>query len=196
MDEKGTQAANRRTTLKLVIAVVAMFAFAIVVLPPLYSLICDITGLNGKTGRIEKEQALTEVVDESRLITVEFVSSVAEGVSMEFRPMKTKVQVHPGELGEISFYAKNLTDRQMTGQAVPSLVPNDVSRYFNKTECFCFTQQTFEPSQGMEMPVRFVIDPKIPKRIKTVILSYTFFDVNKSGTTTSGTDTHKSPSAG
>jgi cytochrome c oxidase assembly protein subunit 11 len=195
MTEKSTQAANRRTTMKLMVAVVGMFAFAIVVLPPLYSLICDITGLNGKTSRMEQEQVLTAEVDESRLITVEFVASVAEGMPWEFHPMVTKVQVHPGELGKVSFYARNTTDRVMVGQAVPSLAPNEVSRYFSKTECFCFTQQAFEPKQGMEMPVRFVIDPRLPKRIKTVTLSYTFFDTDKAGTRTSGTTVHKSDSA-
>jgi cytochrome c oxidase assembly protein subunit 11 len=195
MTEKDTQAANRRTTMKLVVAVVGMFAFAMVVLPPLYSLICDITGLNGKTSRIEQEQALTAVVDESRLITVEFVASVAEGMAWEFRPMKTRIQVHPGELGEISFYAKNTTDRLMVGQAVPSLAPNEAARYFSKTECFCFTQQAFEARQGMEMPVRFVIDPKLPKRVKTVTLSYTFFDTNKAGSQTSGTTVNKTAGA-
>ena len=195
MAGKDTRDANRRTTLKLVVAVIGMFAFAIVVLPPLYSLICDITGLNGKTSRMEREQALTVEVDKSRLITVEFVASVAEGMPWEFHPMVTKVQVHPGEIGKVSFYAKNLTDRTMVGQAVPSLVPNEVSRYFSKTECFCFTQQTFQPRQGMEMPVRFVIDPRLPKRVQTVTLSYTFFDTHQAGTKTSGSSVTKTGDA-
>jgi cytochrome c oxidase assembly protein subunit 11 len=195
MTEKDTKAANQRTTLKLVGAVIGMFAFAMVVMPPLYSLICDITGLNGKTSRMEQEQVLTAEVDKSRLVTVEFVASVAEGMPWEFRPMVTKMQVHPGELGKVSFYARNTTDHAMVGQAVPSLAPNVASRYFSKTECFCFTQQAFEPRQGMEMPVRFVIDPRLPKRVKTVTLSYTFFDTDKAGTRTSGTTVHKTGGA-
>jgi cytochrome c oxidase assembly protein subunit 11 len=156
-----------------------MLVFAVVALPALYSLICDAFGLNGKTGRIELETALTRVVDKDRLVTVEFVTSVNSDLPWEFRSMVNKVQVHPGELAKVSFYAKNLSDRKIVGQAIPSLSPGQAAPYFSKTECFCFSQQTFEAKQGMEMPVRFVVDPRLPKRIKTVTLSYTFLNAGK-----------------
>jgi len=169
------QHANRRTSKRLGLVVLAMFGFAFA-LVPLYDLVCDITGLNGKTGRIEQEQVLTSRVDSDRLVTVEFVANLNAGMPWTFRPMVKKIKVHPGELGQVSFYAENLADRRIVGQAIPSLAPNQASRYFDKTECFCFTQQTFEPGQAMEMPVRFVINPKLPANIKTLTLSYTFFD--------------------
>jgi cytochrome c oxidase assembly protein subunit 11 len=175
MSEQAQQA-NRRTTRRLALVVVAMFAFAVVILPPLYDLVCDITGLNGKTGRVEQEQVLTSQVDTERLITVEFVANLNAGMPWKFRPMVKKMQVHPGELGQASFYAENLANRRIVGQAIPSVAPNQASKYFDKTECFCFTQQAFEAGQAMEMPVRFVINPKLPAHIKTVTLSYTFFD--------------------
>jgi len=174
MNEQAQQA-NRRTTKRLGIVVLVMFGFAFA-LVPLYDLICDITGLNGKTGRIEQEQALTSQVDTERLITVEFVANLNASMPWTFRPMVKKVKVHPGEIGQVSFYAENLSDRRIVGQAIPSLSPNQASRYFDKTECFCFTQQAFEAGQAMEMPVRFIINPKLPSNIKTLTLSYTFFD--------------------
>jgi cytochrome c oxidase assembly protein subunit 11 len=189
MSDKTTQQANRRTTKKLFLTVAGMFAFAIVVMPPLYTLICDITGLNGKTGRIEKERALTTFVDKDRTVTVEFVANMNNRMPWEFRPVVKRMQVHPGELSKVSFYAKNLTDHRMVGQAVPSVAPAAASIYFNKTECFCFTQQTFEARQEMDMPVRFVIDPKLPKNIKTVTLSYTFFDTDMKGVVQSRNNT-------
>ena len=92
------------------------------------------------------------------------------------------LQVHPGELGKVSFYAKNLTDRTMIGQAVPSLAPNEASRYFSKTECFCFTQQELEARETRDMPLRFIVDAGISENIEQITLSYTFFSLDKGET--------------
>ena len=174
MDARERSVANRRVVRRLAFVVVGMFGFGFA-LVPLYNVFCDITGINGKTGRIGLEQALTEVVDEDRLVTVEFLATVNSDLPWEFRPMVKKVRVHPGEITEVNYYARNRTGNRITGQAVPSLAPGLAAKYFNKTECFCFTRQTLEPREGKQMPLRFVVDPQLPKEVRTVSLSYTFY---------------------
>jgi cytochrome c oxidase assembly protein subunit 11 len=142
---------------------------------PLYDVFCDITGINGKTGRIELEEALSQQVDEDRLVTVEFLAMVNSDLPWEFRPMIRKIRVHPGEITEVNYYARNKTDHPVAGQAVPSLAPGLAAKYFNKTECFCFTRQSLGPGEGKKMPLRFVVDPELPDNIRTVSLSYTFY---------------------
>jgi cytochrome c oxidase assembly protein subunit 11 len=136
---------------------------------------CDITGLNGKTGRIELEEALSQTVDEDRLVTVEFLGVVHSELPWEFRPMVRRIKVHPGEVTEVNYYAMNKTDNTVAGQAIPSLAPGLAAKYFNKTECFCFTRQSLGPGEAKEMPLRFVVDPALPEDVRTVSLSYTFF---------------------
>ena len=175
------QRANKRTVGKLSLTAVAMVGFAIVVLPALYNLICDITGLDGRTGRIEKEQALATRPDKSRIIKVEFDANVNGHLPWEFKALTRRVEVHPGEVATVSYYAKNMSDRTIVGQAVPYVTPFKVSKYFNKTECFCFSQQKFGPGEDKEMPLRFIVDPDLPKNVNTITLSYTFFDTKQGG---------------
>lgn len=167
-------AANSKVVKRLTIAALAMFGFGFA-LVPLYDVFCDITGINGKTGRIALEAALAETVDEDRLVTVEFLATVNSGLPWEFKPMVRKIRVHPGEVTEVNYYARNMTDSLVTGQAVPSLAPGLAAKYFNKTECFCFTRQSLGPGEGKEMPLRFVVDPALPDDVRTVSLSYTFY---------------------
>jgi len=150
------------------------FGFALV---PLYNVFCDITGINGKTGRIELEAALSQKVDEERLVTVEFVASVNSDLPWEFRPVTRRVKVHPGEVTEVHYFARNKIDKMVTGQAIPSLAPGLAAKYFNKTECFCFTRQILQPNESKDMPLRFIVDPQLPEEVRTVSLSYTFFQV-------------------
>lgn len=166
--------ANQRTLKRLGIVALLMFGFGFA-LVPLYDVFCDITGLNGKTGRIEREQALSTVVDEDRMVTVEFLGRANSDLPWEFRPLVHSVKVHPGEVTEVHFLAKNMTDHTIVGQAVPSLAPGQAAKYFNKTECFCFTQQTLAAGETKEMPIRFVVDPGLPDNVVRVSLSYTFF---------------------
>jgi cytochrome c oxidase assembly protein subunit 11 len=166
--------ANQRVVKRLGITAVLMFGFGFAMVP-LYDVFCDITGLNGKTGRIAQEEALSQVVDEDRLVTVEFLATVHSELPWEFRPMVRKIKVHPGEITEVNYYARNNTDNLVAGQAVPSLAPGLAAKYFNKTECFCFTRQTLGPGEGKEMPLRFVVDPELPDNVRTVSLSYTFY---------------------
>jgi len=174
MESGDLTAANKRIVTRLAVVVLAMFGFGFA-LVPLYDVFCEITGLNGKTGRIAAEQARAGQVDENRLVTVEFLASVNSDLPWEFRPLVRKVRVHPGEIMEVKYFASNRTGDPVAGQAIPSLAPGLAAKYFNKTECFCFTRQTLGPNEGKEMPLRFVVDPELPEDIRTVSLSYTFY---------------------
>ena len=174
MSENNSKQANQRVVKRLGIAALLMFGFGFA-LVPLYDVFCDITGLNGKTGRIELEEALSQQVDEDRLVTVEFLATVHSDLPWEFRPMVKRIKVHPGEVTEVNYFAINRTENLVAGQAVPSLAPGLAAKYFNKTECFCFTRQTLGPGESKEMPLRFVVDPQLPENVRTVSLSYTFY---------------------
>ena len=181
MDSIQRSRANRRLVIRLAVVVVVMFGFGFA-LVPLYDVFCKVTGLNGKTGRIELEKALSEKVDEQRLVTVEFLATVSSDLPWEFGPVIKKVKVHPGAVTEVKYFARSLTDSAITGQAVPSLAPGLAAKYFNKTECFCFTRQTLGPREAREMPLRFVVDPDLPVNVKTVSLSYTFYQAGNNAT--------------
>ena len=168
---------NKKSALKLCFVAVAMFGFGYA-LVPLYDVICDITGLNGKSDTVTQQQEANFDIDESRTITVEFVANLNQGMAWDFKPEVTKMMVHPGKSYQTSFFVNNKTERSMTGQAVPSVAPPDAASKFIKTECFCFTNQLLEAGQAMEMPLVFVIRPTLPEHIKTVSLSYTYFDVS------------------
>jgi cytochrome c oxidase assembly protein subunit 11 len=174
MDDSQRSHANRRVVTRLAVVVLGMFGFGFA-LVPLYDVFCQVTGLNGKTGRIGLEQTLGEKVDIERMVTVEFLATVNSELPWEFQPVVKKVRVHPGAVTEVKYHARNLTGDSVTGQAVPSLAPGQAARYFNKTECFCFTRQTLGPRETRDMPLRFVVDPDLPAEIRTVSLSYTFY---------------------
>lgn len=174
MEGQERASANSKVVKRLSIAAVAMFGFGFA-LVPLYDVFCEVTGLNGKTGRIEQEEALGQTVDEDREVTVEFLATVHSDLPWEFKPMVRKVRVHPGEVTEINYFARNNTGEVVTGQAVPSVAPGQAAKYFSKTECFCFTRQALGPGEGKEMPLRFIVDPELPENVRTVSLSYTFY---------------------
>lgn len=172
--DSGTQAANRRVLGKLLWVVAGMFGF-VFALVPIYDIFCQVTGLGGKTAATAA--VVSEVqVDEDRLVTVEFVANLNQGMPWEFRPEVVEMQVHPGKIYQTSYYAENLADRVVVGHAVPSVSPGNAARHFKKTECFCFTEQRFESGEGRDMPVYFMLDPKLPASVQRVTLSYTFFD--------------------
>jgi len=174
MATDGRKQANQRVVKRLGIAALLMFGFGFA-LVPLYDVFCEITGLNGKAGRLAQEEALSQKVDEDRLVTVEFLATVHSDLPWEFKPMVRKIKVHPGEITEVNYYARNKTDELVAGQAVPSLAPGLAAKYFSKTECFCFTRQALGPGEGKEMPLRFIVDPALPENVRTVSLSYTFY---------------------
>lgn len=156
---------------------VAMFGFGYLMVP-IYDVFCDLTGLNGKTGRTSEAQANILEVDSDRLVKVEFVSSVNQNAPWDFRPEIKKMTVNPGRQYTAQYIATNQRDHVMVGQAIPSVAPAKAAPHFNKIECFCFNQQVFEANQQKRMPLTFVVDPALPEDIGTVTLSYTFFDVN------------------
>lgn len=168
----------RKSSLRLVLVAVGMFGFGFAMVP-FYDVFCEWTGLNGRTasGPIANAQAYS--VDAERLITVEFVASVNQSLPWEFRPEVTRMQVHPGQVYRTQYYARNRADHAIVGHAVPSVAPGVAGRHFQKTECFCFTEQKFEAGEGRWMPVQFVIDPELPDKYEMVTLSYTFFDSGK-----------------
>ena len=168
--------ANKQVVRKLLILTVGMFGFGFAMVP-IYDVFCDITGLNGKTSRVSEAQSEALVVDTERLITVEFVSTINGAAGpWEFQPAQAKMQVHPGTLYKAHYLASNLSDEARVGRAVPSVAPAVAAKYFQKTQCFCFDEQDFTAHETREMPLTFVIDPRIPPGVDTVTLSYTFFN--------------------
>ena len=165
---------KQRTTWLLALLGCGMFAFSFAMVP-LYDVLCDITGLNGKTGgRVEIAEVLEPDLD--RTVTVEFIASVNQSMPWEFAPVVSRMEVHPGKMYRTSFHAKNRTDRTMVGQAIPSVTPWQATEHFNKTECFCFQQQPLDAGEGKEMELQFVIGSDLPEKYSTVTLSYTFMD--------------------
>ncbi len=171
---------NRRLIGRLGLVVVVMFGFGFAMVP-LYDVFCEVTGLNGKTGRIATEEALSQQVDTGREVEIVFAASVKTDLPWDVRPMTRKIRVHPGELTEVKFWAQNNTNQAVTGQAVPSVTPMVASKYFNKTECFCFTKQLLQPGEGKEMPLRFVVETGLPEDENSLTLSYSFFRMDESG---------------
>ncbi len=177
--DAGLTKANSRLTRKLLLVTVAMFGFGFA-LVPLYSVLCSVTGLNGKTERIDAQAASKLIVDENRWVNVEFTAGVNNGMPWEFKPMQARVRVHPGAINSITYYARNPTSEAITGQAIPSLTPGQAASHFKKLVCFCFDRQTLQAGEAKVMPVRFIVDDKLPADIQTVTLSYTFFNVDAS----------------
>ena len=180
-----------RTARKLGLVAIAMFGFGYAMVP-LYDVFCDVTGINGKTGEISQSEANAGRIDLDRLVTVEFDTNVNAALPWKFKAAEYKMKVHPGEIAEAVFIAENLSDRSVVGEAVPSVAPAQASLFFNKTECFCFTQQVLAPGERKEMIVRFVVDSELPEKIATMTLSYTFFETPDSDdVTVSDTNTAK-----
>jgi cytochrome c oxidase assembly protein subunit 11 len=163
---------------KLAITVVAMFGFGFAMVP-LYDVFCEWTGLNGKTGGRVAYEVETAEVDKERTVVVQFAATNNGSMSWEFRPMQNQIVVHPGELNEVRFFARNPTAARVIGQAVPSVSPSEGADFLHKTECFCFTQQILEAGESIEMPVRFFVDKALPADVHKLTLSYTLFDVTQ-----------------
>lgn len=164
------------TVAKLVLGVVGMFAFAFA-LVPLYNVLCDVTGLNGKTGGAYEYVPADHEADTDRVIQVRFVTNNNAGMSWGFDSDQVGMKVNPGGINEAMFHASNPTDRVMVAQAIPSVAPGRAASFFHKTECFCFTQQVLGPGEKIDMPVRFIVDRDLPDSVKTITLSYTMFDI-------------------
>jgi cytochrome c oxidase assembly protein subunit 11 len=162
------------TKLALVVALMFGFGYALV---PLYRAVCDALGINVLSLGDERRKAfeLNTQVDRTRTITIEFDAN-ARG-PWEFKPAQRSMQVHPGELATVMYEFRNKQDHTMAAQAIPSYAPIQAGPHFNKIECFCFSEWTLAPGESKRWPVVFAVDPKLPRDVTTITLSYTFFEV-------------------
>jgi cytochrome c oxidase assembly protein subunit 11 len=171
--DPGRARANRRMLVRLSVVALAMFGFGYA-LVPFYDAICAALGVNSLVAR--SEAPVNTQVDGSRTITVEFDAN-AHNLPWRFRPLVRHIAVHPGEVTTVEYEIANVRSEPVSAQAVPSYGPTRAGEYFHKMECFCFKQQTLAPGETRRMPVVFVVDPKLPKDVSTITLSYTFFEV-------------------
>lgn len=160
---------------KLLVIVLMMAGFAYSLIP-LYRKICEVTGIS-QSRAVDSSKIKNTQVDLSRSITIEFVASTNLSMPWQFEPVQATLQMHPGEIGRVMYRIENRTDGDMVGQAVASYGPAYAGKYLNKLECFCFKQQTLRAKEVKELPVVFRLSPDLPDEIRTVTLSYTFFDV-------------------
>jgi cytochrome c oxidase assembly protein subunit 11 len=181
---ESAKKANRGLTAKLLLMVAGSFAFGFA-LVPLYDVFCEVTGIGSRERLSRSAQVDNTATAEPRTVTVEFTASVPGSGSWEFAPVAATMEVTTGQLYETHYRARNLSGQDVTGQAVPSVAPMRASRYFLKTECFCFTPQHFKGAEERELAVRFVVDRDLPPGIDRLTLSYAFYDVERTagGTT-------------
>ncbi|MDD5033594.1 MAG: cytochrome c oxidase assembly protein [Methylococcaceae bacterium] len=176
MDKHELEKANARLVWRIVVIVALMFGFGFAV-APYYDSICAYWGIGGRPKGPSPNIGYS--VDESREITLEFVTAVNGAMPLAFRAEKAKLKIHPGQYYSVKFYAENQSDKKLVGRAIPTILPISESSHLKKVECFCFSEQVFEPHQEREMPVRFVVDPEVQADVKDMTLSYTFFDITE-----------------
>ncbi len=164
--------ANRKVVRRLALVAIGMFGFGFA-LWPLYDVLCEVTGLGGRSARTAQDDANAQLSD--RIIQVRFLATTNSALPWEFQPLEKVKTVRLGELSEALFQAKNPTDEPMLGQATYNVVPPEASLYFVKTECFCFTQQLLTAQESREMPVYFYVQADLPEHIRDITLAYTFY---------------------
>ena len=180
MTMQPTKTNNNRANLRVVsiclglVVGMAGLAYAAV---PLYQIFCQVTGYGGTTQRSE---LLADVKVLDRSVTVRFDANTSRDLNWEFAPVERQVSVKLGEQKQIAFVARNLSDKPVTGTATFNVTPQHVGAYFNKIECFCFTETTLQPGEKIDMLVIFFIDPDLDeeeamRNLETITLSYTFF---------------------
>lgn len=178
---------NKSIVLKLSILAVAMLGFSYALIP-IYKSACDAGWL--EVNRIDNSNPYANVnknvdtsntqVDKTRWVTVEFVAATDSKMPWKFEAQQKSIRIHPGEMTNVVYDVINTTNKEITGVAVPSYTPALSVKYFQKVECFCFTQQKLGPHETRGMPVVFVVTPDLPKDVDTISLSYTFFEVKAS----------------
>lgn len=184
-ESRADRSFNRSMLVKLVVVACLMFGFGFA-LVPMYRAICQITGINNLVQRdATAREAKNTQVDMSRTVSIEFDAN-ARG-PLGFKPEQHSLDVHPGEVTTVMYEVSNEQARIVKAQAIPSYAPKVATEYFRKIECFCFTQQTLQANETKRMPVVFVVDPKLPKDVKTITLSYTFFELNTPAPATDAT---------
>ena len=180
-NDSHTKKLNASTLGKLVVVAFMMFGFGYALIP-VYKQICELTGVNLLTPKDATVEAPANTqVDRSRTVTIEFDAN-AQG-PWRFRPTVSSMQVHPGEMAQVVYEVVNTQSHSIDAQAIPSYAPQQASAHFKKVECFCFQQQTLKANEAKQMPVLFYIDPALPRDVKTITLSYTFFEIGGSAKT-------------
>jgi cytochrome c oxidase assembly protein subunit 11 len=172
------QRSNLRLAVKLGMVALFFTAFGFAMVP-MYEVICKLTGLNGKTNAVAAVVNKNTQVDFSRTVNVEFLSQSMPGVGLVFKPEQFALRVHPGEISRMNYVITNTTNKVFVGQAIPSVTPAVAAQYFEKLQCFCFDQQSFQPGETRTMPVVFVVNPDMSRDLGTVTLSYAFFEAVK-----------------
>ncbi len=168
---------NNKILRNMLVSIVSMAAFAFL-LVPLYNVFCDITGLNGKLD-LTIAAAASTIIDTTRDVTVEFIVNQNREMPWKFKPKHSSLILHPGQLATTAYFAKNITNKTMYAQAIPSISPSRARKYFKKVECFCFTNQKLGPGETAYLGLRFYLDPALPKDIKRITLAYTIFDITE-----------------
>lgn len=169
-----TRDANRRLVRRLALMAVCMFGFGFA-LVPLYTVFCQITGLQGRGVTVDPARPGVTVTDSNRAVRVRFLATTQSSLPWRFQPGEKSKTVRLGELSQTRFFALNAAEESITGHATFNVVPPEASLYFVKTECFCFTQQRLAGQESREMPVYFYIQPDLPGHIREVTLAYTFY---------------------
>jgi len=175
---------NRRTGLVALALALAMLGLGYASVP-LYRLFCQVTGFGGTTQRVSEAQAAT-VAAVNRDISIRFDANVERGMAWDFKPVQVTDTVAIGARDMAIYTARNLSDKPITGTATFNVEPEYAGKYFNKIQCFCFTEQTLQPGQEVRMPVLYYVDPKIledqdAKDLEQITLSYTFHPAVTSG---------------
>lgn len=185
----GTSASHGHLIGRLLLVVAGAFIFAFAMVP-LYNVLCEATGFNGKTtgpktilngfgvGGLQATNTPTSKVDTSRTVRVEFTGTVMPGLPWEMRPLTLSLEIHPGEMQQVSYLVRNTSNRTIVGQAVPSISPGLAAQHFEKIECFCFSQQSLAPGEAREMPLAFIVKPEVDRNISQITLSYAFFSID------------------
>jgi len=178
----SSKRSNTRWLVMLSGAVVLMFGFGYA-LVPLYDLFCEITGIGGKPTIAKLQNSSPDIaIDTTKKVTIEFTATANNNMPWQVTPMVRKTKVHPGEVHVVNYLVKNDAKQLVVGQAIPSISPMKAGRHLVKLACFCFDNQTLAAGESREMPVRFYIDPELPDDIKTLTLSYSFFQLKSSPT--------------
>lgn len=173
--DTGAASRSRRLGWRLALGALLMLGFGYAMVP-LYQVVCQLTGFNGTTTRIDRGTARAQRIDDGRIITVEFLAATSSDLAWEFHPDVASVRVRPGQVVVATYSARNISGQPIVGQAVPSVTPHAAAPHFHKIECFCFTRQPLAPGERKTMPVQFVVDADLPRDIATLTLSYTFFN--------------------
>lgn len=163
--------------LLIIVSFMSVFCFTLV---PIYDVFCSVTGLNGKIdiSKFGTYDASDKGINKSRIISIEFDVTYNKNIQLKFKPKHYEIKLRPGEIFHTSYYVKNLTNKKMVIQAIPSIVPWIANKYFKKIECFCFETQTLFPNEETNMNLSFYIDSKIPNTVQRLTLSYTLFNVS------------------